>query len=80
VDREAYIKRSGGAMVQPAAANRNRKAFFRAARDDSFFRAVDSAIPAWKEWAKIEFMRRLTPETRRKLKRLRHGHGSGAKG
>ena len=80
VDREAYLKQSGSAMVKPATASRNRKAFFIAARDNSFFQAVDSAVPAWKEWAKIEIMRRLGPEARRKLKRLRHGHGSGAKG
>lgn len=80
VERERYLKRTSGAMVQPAPIHRRRKLFFKAAGEDSFFRAVDVTIPGWKEWGKIEVMRRFSPQTRTILKRLLHIHGSGVKG
>ena len=79
VEREKYLNRTSGAMMQPAPANRRRKAFFQAAGEGSFFRAVDATIPGWKEWGKIEIMRKLSPQTRRKLKQLLHIHRSSVK-
>ena len=70
IERDAYLQLTSGAMVQSSPANRNRAQFLQYVENHSFFSSVDKFIPKYKEFVKVEIMRRLDPKIRKKVKQM----------
>ncbi len=70
IDREKYLSMTGGAMVAATPKNSRREAFLKYSRTHSLVESIDKYVPKYKEIFKIEIARKISPETRRKIKRL----------
>lgn len=70
VNREQYLKVTSGAMVKKTLRHRNRDAFLNDCRNHTFSESVDVYVPKYKEILKVELVRKLSPEMRKKIKKI----------